>query len=231
MMKQVLLGIAVAVFFLSCKKNQVDMASLLVHNGSYSVGDLQVLWNGSPASAVMAQGQTSGTGGIPYLALPAGVNHLVVNTGNLPLLDRNLYTEAGKNYTLLAYDTSAAKPSPAVLYMPDDLSLPDTASVKFRFLYCVPDTGAVNLVLQRRTGNDTIARAVRFIGIGTVVAAFGTTRYDTATLQVLDAVSGRQLAVVASQQLPRQGIFSFIYSGLPGGTGSAARRLSVIRHK
>jgi hypothetical protein len=231
MKRFIILCLLIPLCCLSCKKAAVDTTDVLVHNATYSVNSLTSEWNGSSiGGAALAPGQTSGAAGMPYIVLPAGVNRLVLGSGTASLLDKHVYASPGSHYSLLVYDTSATTASPVTAFITDDLGLPDTGAIKYRFLYCVPDANSVNLVMLRAAGNDTIARGMRFIGkdpAAISTGSFTAIRYDTATLQVIDAVSRQKMAEITGLPLPRQGIFSFIYSGKPGGTPL----LSVIKNK
>lgn len=235
MKKIIFPALCMIVGLFACKKNDTPAPTyLLLHNASWSLNDLAASWKGiSLTSTALAPGGTSGNTTSPYLPMPAGTGHMLVQSGSNVLTDKNIYAAASGAYSLIVYDTSGMVSAPRALLLADDTTAADTTSIKYRFLYCAYDTTTVSLVIARRTANDAIKQSVAYIGTsveGSSINTFSTTAYDTATVKVVGTYTGTVLASVANVPLTRQHIYTFVYSGLRGGTGNKALKLSIIHH-
>jgi Domain of unknown function (DUF4397) len=220
---------------LACNKDAATTARLLVVNGTHSLGALTVQWNGNPVNTTpLAPAQYSGTTGNAYTNITAGTNGIVVQNGATTLFDKNSYAAPGNRYTLLAYDTAKSVASTRLLYLSDDILAADTGTTNIRFLYLVPDTTAVDIILLRPVKNDTIFVNNRFIGKDAEereVEVFAQKKEgDVTGIQINKTGTGVLLLNSGSFSFQKQAFYSIVYSGLTGATGNAAPKLTVIRH-
>jgi hypothetical protein len=238
-MKYVLLmTVVVTGIFVSCKKTNSFNARVLFYNASWSLPAVTAAWNeGVVPGGALAQGSSSGTADAPYVALPAGTNLVTIKSGSTELLNKNIYTAAAAGSSFIVFDTSAATAPARILQLSDDLSLPDTAQLKFRILHLVPyaalgvDTWLVNGV------TDSIRLDTAGVFIGTTATADAVQTFDTKSFHggsytVKIKKTGTQLVYASSASYPFavKGIYTIIFSGLPAGTGAAALKVSVLRH-
>jgi Domain of unknown function (DUF4397) len=232
-----LIGIA---GFVSCKKTAGTTSKILVLNATYSIPALTAELNGIPiTNTALSQGQVSGTADAPYQNFPAGTNNIVLKSGANVLVDKNLYTGPVNGYSIMVYDTSQlAGSTKNVLILTDDLILPDTASVRLRFINCVPDTLLVDVLLVNTSGTDSVALIsnAAFIGAAATansVQSFNAIKYhgQSYTIKIKKAGSQELLSTVNNYLFKEREIYSFVYSGLPTGSGATARKLVVVHHK
>ena len=197
-------------------------------------------WNGVDiVTTAIVQGAGSGAANAPYVQAPAGTNLVTLKAGTTQLLDKNIYTGGGSASSFIFFDTSMALPAAPVriLQLTDDLSLPDTAKIKYRILNLVPDTSLhVDIWLVNGvTDSVRLDSANSFIG-GTALAenlqAFDSTGYhgENFTLKVKKTATEQLYIAVANYPFTVKGLYSIIFSGLLTGTGSTALKLSVLQH-
>lgn len=238
-MKYFLVIVLAAVVFLSCKKSDGGTTHVLFYNGSWSVPAITATWNGSAIiTTPVSQGQSTGTVDNPYLPVPAGTNLVTVNSGAAVLFSKNVYANPATGNSLLFYDTSITAPSTVqTIQLTDDLSLPDTAQIKFRFINASPDTAATtDLWLVHGTTDSALIKTASFIGKdapGSTVQVFeAAIKYHGETYTIKAKKSGTQnvLASVSNAVFVVKGIYSFVLSGFSTGTGSSAFKLSVLHH-
>jgi hypothetical protein len=98
----------------------------------------------------------------------------------------------------------------------------------------MPDTASLHLIISRTTGrSDTITNRL-FIGreaVASSVEIFSTAKADSASIRLVKAGSYQQVLALPAQKFVANISYSFIYSGLPTGTGAAAPALKLITHK
>jgi hypothetical protein len=231
-----LIGIA---GFASCKKTAGTTSKIMVLNASYSIPALAAELNGiAITNTALSQGQVSGTADAPYQNFPAGTNNIVLKSGTNILADKNLYTGPANGYSILVYDSSQVAVSAInTLILTDDLTLPDTAAIRLRFISCVPDTLLTDVVLVNITGADSVALVsnIPFIGAAASAASvqvFTAIKYHRETYNIKVKKAGTQelLAAVNNYVFIEREIYSFVFSGLPTGSGATARKLLVVHH-
>ena len=225
--------------FVSCKKTAGTTSKIMVLNATYSIPALAAELNGIPiTNTALSQGQVSGTANAPYQNLPAGTNNIVLKSGTNILSDKNLYTGPANGYSILVYDTSQLAVSTInTLILTDDLTLPDTASIRLRFINCVPDTLLTDVVLVNISGADSVLLLSNapFIGAAasaTSVEVFNAIKYhgQAYNIKVKKAGSQELLAAENNYVFIEREIYSFVFSGLPAGNGATARKLLVVHH-
>jgi hypothetical protein len=225
--------------FIACKKTAGTTSKILVINATYSISALTAELNGiAITQSALAQGQTCGTADAPYQILPAGTNNILLKSGTSVLSDKNLYMGSASGYSILVYDTGqSAGTAKNILQLTDDLTLPDTASIGFRFINCVPDTLPADVWLVNSNGADSaiLTSNAAFIGAtatASALQAFNAIRYPGQSYSIKVKIAGTQELVAAASNylFKERGIYSFVYSGLPAGSGATARKLSVIHH-
>ncbi len=238
-MKHVVFFFSIVIVLFSCKKTAVAPARLLIYNATYTIDALSASWNGVGITpSPLSEGQVTGNADAPYLLLPAGTNNLVLKSGTTPLIDKNIYTNSINGYSMIVWDTNAVAGTSNIIVVPDDLTVPDTASVNIRRMYLSPAADTVDLWLVNSTLADSVRldSAAVFIGAGAVpsqVQSFGNYKYHNGssyTVKVKRTGTEEVLASVVSYPFLEKGIYSIIYSGLSTGTGGAGPRLSVLRH-
>ena len=222
----------------ACKKTNSFNARVLFYNASWSLPAVTASWNdGTAISAALAQGGSSGTADSPYVALPAGTNLVTIKSGTTELLNKNMYTAAAAGTSFIVFDTSTGAAPARILQLSDDLTLPDTAQLKYRLLKLVPDvtlpvdTWLVNGV----TDSIRLDSAGVFIGATTTADAaqsFNTVGFQGGNYTVKIKKTGTQqlYASLANYPFAVRGIYSIIFSGSPSGTGAAGLRVVVLRH-
>jgi Domain of unknown function (DUF4397) len=233
--KIVLFSLIACLLVIACKKESVKTAPVVLYNATHSANAITATWNGNSFTATAIN--TAGASGIVnanYINLAAGTNSLFIQNGTASLLNKNVYTTAGNGYTVLIYDTGKASNTNKVLLLKDDATRVADSLFKFRFLYCMPDTASLHLIISRTTGrSDTITNRL-FIGseaVASSVEIFSTAKADSAVIRLVKAGSYQQVLALPAQQFVANISYSFIYSGLPTGTGTAAPALKLITHK
>jgi Domain of unknown function (DUF4397) len=230
----------VAAAFVACKKTAGTTSKILLLNATYSIPALTAELNGIPVTnTALSQGQVSGTPDIPYQNFPAGTNNIVLKSGTNVLADKNLYTGPANGYSIMVYDTSqSAGNAKNILILTDDLTVPDTAAVRLRFINCIPDTLLVDVLLVNTNGADSVAliSSAAFIGATATASSlqsFNAIKYhgQSYNIKIKKAGSQELLASVNNYLFKEREIYSFVYSGLPTGSGATARKLVVIHHK
>lgn len=230
-------GFIISCLFYSCKKSDGGVANFMLVNGTYSVNSLTAAINGTAINASpLTQGQYSGTIAAPYNKIPPGTNNLTVSFGTTIFLDKNIYTGSVNGYSLLIYDTSASIVSPNYLFLTDDLTKPDTSLVKFRFIYTMPGD-SIDFLLTKKTDStkaDSVANIQTFIGNNPTAASlqsFGfTPKHGTYKPFIFNHSTAQLLYTSDSITMGKAQIISFIYSGLPNGTGNSAPKFTMIVH-
>ncbi len=237
-MKYVLMMIVLFVcMVVACKKTNSFNTRVLFYNASWSQPALTAFWNEGAVGVSIARGASSGTADSPYLALPAGTNLVTVKAGSTELLNKNIYTAAAAGSSFIVFDTSVIAAPARILQLTDDLTLPDTATLKYRLLKLVPDAGiSVDIWLVNGvTDSVRLDTAGVFIGAAATadaVQSFNTVGFHGGNYTVKIKKTGTQqlYASLANYPFAVRGIYSFIFSGLPAGTGAAALKVSVLRH-
>jgi len=234
-MKQCFLLLTVCcLLFVACKKTEGGTTRIIFYNGTYSIAALQGAWNGGSLTAnPLAQAQYAGSAAAPYLALPAGTNNITVTAGARTFLDKNAYTAMGNNYTLLVYDTAAKDSSVNTLLLADDLTLPDTANAKCRFINCAPDTTQLVPVIYNKI--DTLAFSTgNFIGnkpSASAVQPFANVKKGKYAFVIVQKPTGIPVfAATDSLSFTSQSIYSLIYSGLKTATGARGIKFNLLMH-
>ncbi len=233
-----MIWIAIA-WLVACNKTNSYNAHVLLYNASWSAPAIGAAWNGNTiTTGALAQGQSSGTSFSPYLQVPAGTNLVTLKSGTAVLVDKNIYTTATNGSSFLFFDTSAAVASLAVLQLTDDLTLPDTAMLKYRVINASPDTAATADVwlVNGTTDSLRLDSALTFIGATATAAAvesFATPiKYHGEGYTIKFKKTGQEiiLASVPDYFFAVRGIYSIVFSGLSTGTGSNGLKLSVLHH-
>jgi hypothetical protein len=233
-MKQFVFFIMICCMAVACKKSGSGSTKLALYNATHSIAALSASWSGIGINAnPLAQAQSSGSATTPYVQLPAGTNNIVVTAGSRTFFDKNAFAAFGNAYTLLVYDTSSADSTLNTLLLTDDLTLPDTASAKCRFINCVPDTMSINFFLVNKVDTFAIQNA-SFIGripLASSVQPFGNVKRGTYKPYLVQAATRLAFFTTTdSITLTRQSIYSFIYSGLKTGTGARGIKFNIINH-
>ncbi|MEP6746075.1 MAG: hypothetical protein ABJB86_00030 [Bacteroidota bacterium] len=232
----------VAAIIVSCKKTNSSNVNVLFYNGTWSVPAITAAWNGNNVITTgIAQGQSSGTSFSPYLKEPAGTNLVTIKIGT-DSLSKNVYAASSAGTSFLFYDDSSAAAvtgtAISVLQLTDDLTLPDTASINYRFINLSPDTSAtVDVLLVNGTTDSLglITASGAFIGAGADPAAvqpFLNQKYhgEGYTIKIKKSGTEALLASVPNYFFAVRGIYSIIFSGVSTGSGSTAFKVSVLHH-
>jgi hypothetical protein len=225
--------------FISCKKTNSNNANVLFYNGTWSLPAITAAWNESPViTTAVAQAQSSGTADKPYLQLPAGTNLITLKAGTDALVNNNIYTAATGGNSFLFFDTSTTKAPVRILQLIDDLTQPDTAEIKYRFLNLSPDSSLTADVWLVNGSTDSIQLSVQgaFVGkeaLAVSLATFTAIKYhgQTYTIKIKKAGTGQVFASVAGYIFAVRNSYSIIFSGLSNGTGNAGLKLSVLHHQ
>ncbi len=106
---------------------------------------------------------TNGSNFADYLVVKPGANILSIaipkrltNVDSIALFSAPITVEAGKNYTAHIADTSTKT---KLFLLEDDLALPDTGSVKYRFINLMPNAPFVDLYY----GTDRMATNIAYL--------------------------------------------------------------------
>jgi hypothetical protein len=220
---------------IACNKEAATSARLVVVNGTHSVNALSVNWTNKPVTpAPLSPASYSGTTGNVYTDIEAGTNTLLVQNGAAALLDKNIYAQPGGAYTLLAYDTAKTAGTTRMLYLLDNIQPNTSDTARIRFLYLVPDTAAVDVILLRTIKNDTIFSTARFIGKEADERSIQdfSERKDGAAIGIKINKAGTNVLLLSANgyTFEKKSYYTLIYSGLPGAAGVAAPQLTVIKH-
>lgn len=222
----------------ACKKSTGEgTTQVLVSNATITTNDLTVLWsNVSLTPTALAMGKTSGTTAAPYQVLPGGTNALVLKSGTTGLLDKNIYGSPAGHYSMLVYDSSLTATTPGIIMLTDNLTAVDSVNhANYRFIYCSPDTLAIDLYLTNST--DTIKiTSQSFIGKSpnpSSYQAFTTGKrgsYKPYIFKTGTAFTSTALLSADTVVLGSKGIYSLVYSGKRGSTGADSLKLAFIQH-
>lgn len=238
-MKYVLLMTGISVcMVIACKKTNSFNARVLFYNASWSLSAVTASWNdGVATSTALVQGASSGTADSPYVALPAGTNLVTIKSGTTALLNKNIYTAAAAGSSFIVFDTSASASPARILQLSDDLTLPDTAQLKYRVLTLVPDAAVgVDIWLVNGAADsirlDTAGVFIGAAATADAVQSFNTIGFHGGSYTVKVKKTGTQQLYTSITNYPFvvKGIYSIIFSGLPAGTGAAALKVAVLRH-
>jgi hypothetical protein len=224
--------------FVSCKKTNSYNTNVLFYNGTWSIPAITAAWNGNNiTTTAIARGQSSNTLLSPYLQVPAGTNLLTLKAGNNTLINKNIYSAAATGTSYIFFDTSAAVSAVGILQLTDALTLPDTASINYRFIHLSPDTSAAADVWLVNGATDSIRldTAATFTGIAPDVASiqtFTNVKYhgEVYTIKIKKTGTETILASADNFTFAPRGIYSIIFSGLSTGSGSTGFILSVLHH-
>ena len=222
-----------------CSKTGTINTRVIFYNATSSVATLSATWNDHALlSSALAQGQSSGSPSAPYLNAPAGTNLLTVVAGTDTLLRKNIYSKASGGTTFILYDTAMPAGRPQILQLTDDLSLPDTATIKYRLIDLSPDSNARADVwlVNGTTDSLRLDSAAGFIGpvpSATAVQAFNSIKYhgEAYTLKIKKTGTGLVMASVNGFALVARGIYSFIFSGISSGAGATGPKITVLQHE
>ncbi|MBC7903569.1 MAG: DUF4397 domain-containing protein [Gemmatimonadaceae bacterium] len=228
--------IALLAGLVSCKKSGTTPARFLVHNASWSAGAISALWNGQDITGNgLSQGSTTGLPGFPYQLLPGGTNLFAIKEGTTKLLEKNLYVKPGIGQSLFFYDSSPLLPELKIVFLTDDLTLPDSGNSKIRFINFVPDTSLrVDFSVVSATDSIRLDSASQFIELRAFNSYEVFNVYKVAknyTVMIRKSGTGELLSSIPDFPFESKGVYSIVFSGLPGGTGGSTFRLSVIPHR
>jgi hypothetical protein len=240
-MKYCMLVILIAVVaVVSCKKTNSSNASVLFYNATWSLPGITAAWNGNNIiTTPIAQGQSSGTANNPYLQVPAGTNLLTLKTGTDTLVNKNIYSTAFSGTSFLFYDTSNVPGSAVgILQLTDDLTLTDTAEIKYRIIDLSPDTTATADVWLVNGVTDSIRldSAAVFIGKNPLASSLQAFQLpikyhgEAYTIKIKKTGTEQLYASIANYIFAVRNAYSIIFSGLSTGTGSTGFTLSVLHH-
>ncbi len=237
-MKYLLLSVMLLSLFTACKKSAGTTSRVLVCNAGYSQTNLTGSWDGFAfLSTGLAQGQVSGKPDSPYARVAAGTNNIILKLGSSVLLDKNIYASPTGGYSVVLYDTNALVPSNRILVLTDDLTRPDTFSIRFRTLDCVPTQDSVDIWLVNQTQADSIRLDSASAYIGSTVLEeniqpFAVAKYYGGVYSVKVKKTGTEqvLATLNNYPFNIQEIYSIVYSGIPAGTGPSGLKITVFRH-
>lgn len=223
----------------ACKKTSSYNAGVMLYNGSWSIAAVAANWSGNAiVPAALAQGGVSGRADSPYVAVPAGTNLVTVLAGSNTLLDKNIYTGTASYNTFIVYDTSLSAATPQVLQLTDDLTKPDTGTIKFRVLHLVPDTIKIDTwLVNGSTDSLRLDTAGAFIGKDAVASASSLQTFAPASfhggnyvLKVKKSGTEQLYASLPAQTIFVQGIYTVFFSGQTNGTGAAALKVTLVHH-
>ena len=236
-----LMAAAIVMAAVACRKTVSTNASVLFYNGSWTASNIRAAWNGIALTITpVTQGQSSGTAEKPYLDAPAGTSLVNLQAGLDTLVNKNIYTAAATSSTFLFYDTTAMVIPGArvnVLQLTDDLSLPDTAMIKYRLIDLAPDPADIADVWLVNGATDSVRldSAFTFIGAAaqsSTVQPFLPLSYhnENYTLKIKKTGTETVLASIPQVNFMVRGIYSIIFSGISSNTGAGAVRLSLLHH-
>jgi len=238
-MKNLLLIVLLCtVFYVACKKTNNVSANVLVYNASWAYSGITLALNGNLLTTQpIAQGGSSGTADSPYIKIPAGTNAVTVNNGSTVLLEKNIYASAAGGNSIIFFDSSTQQAPPRVLQLTDDLSLPDTFRLKYRVLYLVPDTAVKADILLVNGTQDSVPIVTNGVYAGSALAAgavqtFNVLSYhgENYSIKVKKTGTNELYTTLTNYPFAVKGIYTIIFSGLPGGNASSGLKLSVLRH-
>jgi hypothetical protein len=238
--KYILLMLFIAVLMASCKKTNSSNANVLLYNASWSLPAVSAYWNGnSTMTAPLAQGQSSGTSLAPYLQLPAGTNLVILKAGNDTLVNKNIYTPAAGGNSFLFFDTSMGIAPARVLQLTDDLTAPDTARIKYRFINFSPDTAVTADLWLVNGSTDSLEIKSNIAFVGSTATASSLPAFEVPdfkyrgqayTIKIKKTGTDIVLASIPNYVFAVQGVYSIIFSGLSTGSGNTGLKLSVLHH-
>jgi len=234
----VLVILIAAAVFVSCKKTNSTTTSVSFYNGTWSLDAITAAWNGGTIIASpLAQGQSSVKADSAYIQVQAGTNLITVKAGATTLLDKNIYSMAAAASSFIFFDTSTTAAPVRIMQLTDDLTLPDTGTFKYRVINLVPDTSVKADIWLVNGAADSVqlASANTFIGStaeASAVQTFDTTTYRRTPYTIKFKKTGTEeiYAAVATYPFAAQGVYSIMFSGLPGGAGNTGFKLTVLHH-
>ena len=224
----------------SCKKTESSSANTLFYNATWSVPAVSALWNGNKIfPSVIAQGQSSGTKLTPYLQVPAGTNLVTLKAGNDTLINKNIYTPAAGGNSFLFFDTSVNQAPARVLQLIDDLTPPDTARIKYRFVNLSPDTAATADLWFVNGSTDSLSLKSSIPFVGSTATASSLPAFEVPdfkyrgqpyTIKIKKAGTETLMGAVPDYVFAVQGVYSIIFSGLSTGSGPSGFTVSILHH-
>jgi hypothetical protein len=220
---------------IACNKQTSTSARLVVINGTHSLTALSAKWNGNNITPTpLAPSQYSGNASSIYTEIAAGTNNIVLQNGASVLFDKNIYARPVDAYTLLAYDTNKLANSTRFLYLTDNIQPQATDTMNVRFLYLVPDTVPVDVILLKPAKNDTIFSNIFFIGKNaserTIEVFTEKKAADVTGIKINKTGTNVSLITAGSFSFQKKSFYTIIYSGLAGGTGITAPQLKILKH-
>jgi hypothetical protein len=234
-MNRLIGGLYIVILTLACNKQSATSARLVVVNGTHTLNNLTAKWNGERVTTTpLAPSQYSGNTTSIYTDIAAGTNNILLENGTKVLFDKNIYARPIDAYTLLAYDTTKLENSTRILYLTDAIQPQETDTAHIRFLYLVPDTNAVDVILLNTIKNDTIFTNVPFAGKDAnerILEVFIEKKATEATgIKINKTGTNLTLLTSGSYSFQKKSFYTIIYSGLIGGAGNAAPQLKTLRH-
>jgi len=238
--RYILLALFITSFLGACKKGNSSNANVLLYNASWSLPAVSAYWNGNNIMAnALAQGQSSGTSQAPYLQVPAGTSLVTLKAGTDTLVDKNIYAPVAGGNSFLFFDTSMSKAPARVLQLTDDLTPPDTARIKYRFINFSPDTSVIADLWLVNGSTDSLKIKSSIVFVGSTVTASGLPAFEVPdfkyrgqayTIKIKRSGTDMVLASIPNYVFAVQGVYSIIFSGLSTGSGNTGLKLSVLHH-
>jgi hypothetical protein len=235
-MKQLLNALWMVILIsVACNKKTSTSARLVVVNGTHSLTSLSATWNGNNITPTpLAPSQYSGNTSSIYTEVAAGTNNIVLQNGTAILFDKNIYARPVDAYTLLAYDTGKLANSTRFLYLTDNIQPQETDTMHVRFLYLLPDTVPVDVILLKPLKNDTIFNNVSFVGKDanerTIEVFTEKKAADVTGIKINKTGTNISLITTGSFSFQKKSFYTITYSGLTGGTANAAPQLKILKH-
>lgn len=223
----------------SCGKDDDDIintAKLSATHASPGSPNVDIYIDGAKVTnAQLSYPGTTGVSGNPYLDVNAGIRNVKVSpNGILNVIDANLLLEANKSYSVFAYDVLGSGTTIKVLFLSDNLKLPDTGKAHIRFLHLAPGAPAVDIEFAK-TGSASIDLAnIPYVGVSPNATALSTfTPIDAGPYTVNIRATGTTAVVLGVPITFTAGKIYTIYARglMSNGVGTAlGLNASVITH-
>lgn len=249
--RNIFFGALVFLGFSSCKKNEITMVPLkdisntanvkIVHASAYNtnytvqlkLNDTRVSNNITYSTPFPGGGLNTGGSNFPwYLAIDPGTVNVSMSlpkagtsTDSIVLFTGSFNVEANKSYSAYLADTASKT---QLVLVPENRSLPDNNTSRFKFVNLIPNLTAVDLYF----GANVVASNIPFKGVSPEFVLPYNTTGQWAIRPAGAAATTTAVAVYPSgtgtQTIPNQRIMTVYSRGYSGATGNRAPAVSLL---
>jgi hypothetical protein len=237
MMKKILTSLALAsmvMFMNSCKKDDdngpVEPSNYMVVHAATGAPSVELYLDDVKASAsAVAFGTNSAYATVApkqYSVKLAGVN--TIN----PLAETSLNMNAGRSYSIYAYDTLLSNKL-KVMTLEDDLAAPASGKAKVRFLHLSPNTTANKIAIDLVTNNTVLFPNRTYADAATDAGKAAFISVDAGTYVVDVRLAGTSVNILSVPGIVVEAgkIYTIVAKGILGRGGSNELSAQLIVNK